>query len=451
MGKATSIRWSSKLTFIFAAAAAAIGLGNIWRFPYMTGTNGGGAFVLIYLGFVIALGIPLLTAEVLLGRMGRKNPAASIADLAEQSNKTRLWGWLGGLTILAGYLILTYYVVIVGWVVDYLFRALLGEFANATLVSSLKDFRELQASHWEMLLTTSGVMLATMAILVLGIKRGLERAVMFMFPALLILMLVLLGYAMTTGSFGKGITYLFEPDFSRITAKIVLMALGQAFFSLNIAMGVTIMFSAYLPKKVSIPSSVVAITIADTGVALLAGLIIFPIVFANHLKPGAGPSLIFKILPLAFKHLPYGSVIAALFFLMLFFAAFSSVIAVIEPSIAWLIENCRMSRAKAVLISGGVCWLLSLGTIASFSYPKHLHIFGKSFFQIIDFVTAGIMLPIGGLLLAIFTGWLLYKRLIQQTVAWNTQSIWYRLWQVLLRYFTPIAILFILLTSFGII
>ena len=443
-------RWKSRISFIFAASAAAIGLGNIWRFPYLTGENGGGAFVLIYLGFVILLGIPLLISEIIIGRIGRHNPAKAMASVSEQSNHSRLWGMVGGLTIIAAYLILSYYVVIIGWVLDYFVRAITGQFEHATEASSLINFTALQSNHWQMLLSDTLVVLGTMGIIILGIKRGLERAVMFMFPALLILMLILLGYAMTTDGFTEALTFLFKPDLSKVTSHTVLLALGQAFFSLNIAMAITMMFSAYLPKKTSIVSSAIAIAIADTGFAILAGLIIFPIVFTYHLPVNAGPSLIFQTLPIAFGQLPFGSVIAALFFLLLFFAAFTSSIALIEPAVAWLMERFHIKRIAAVLIAGGGCWLLSLGTILSFTEWKDFHMFGRTFYHTIDMITSDIMLPLGGMFVAIFTGWFIKKEVLENELQWKTHHNWYHLWQFILRYFAPVAILFILLTSFGI-
>jgi len=444
-------RWKSRVSFIFAASAAAIGLGNIWRFPYLVGQNGGGAFVLIYLAFVITLGIPLLISEMIIGRIGRHNPAKAVASVSEQSNHSRLWAVAGGITIIAAFLILSYYVVIIGWVLDYFVRAITGQFAHATEASSMASFAALQANHWRMLLSDTLVVFGTMGIIIFGIKRGLERAVMIMFPALLTLMLILLGYALTTSGFTEALHFLFKPDFSKVTSHTVLLALGQAFFSLNIAMAITMMFSAYLPKKTPIVSSAIAIAIADTGFAILAGLIIFPIVFTFHLKINAGPSLIFQTLPIAFGQLPFGSVIATLFFLLLFFAAFTSSIALIEPSISWLMERFHMKRVSAVLIAGIGCWVLSLGSILSFTEWKDFKIFGLTFYHMVDTITAGIMLPLGGMLIALFTGWLISKKLLESELAWKTHHGWYRIWQFILRYFAPIAILFILLTSFNVI
>lgn len=444
------IRWNSCTSFVFATAAAAIGLGNIWRFPYLAGQYGGGAFVLIYIFFVIVLGIPLMTSEVILGRIGRSNPVASIAKVAKSVHQSRYWGLVGGLTILAAFLILTYYMVIAGWVLDYFVRALLGHFKHATELSAINNFKELQSSPWQILLTDTTITLATMVVIALGINRGLERTVMIMFPALVFLLLILLGYAMTTGSFQHSVIFLFRPDFHLLTPKIVLVALGQAFFSLNIAMGVIIMFSAYLPEKTPIMSSVIAVCFSDTAIALLAGLVIFPVVFANHLQPTSGPSLIFRTLPIAFGHLPFGNIVGALFFLLLLFAAFTSAISLIEPTLHWLMENHNLSRIKAAISAGIVCWILSFGTIASFNHAAHVQIHGITFFKAIDFLTSAIMLPLGGLFVAIFTGWLLPTQTIHDQLGWDVRSGWFRTWRWIKRYFAPIAIALILLSSFGI-
>ena len=447
----STTRWSSRTAFIFAASAAAIGLGNIWRFPYMVGQNGGGIFVLVYLACVIILGVPLLIAEIVLGRIGRQNPVSAFINVARNSQRSQWWGIVGGINILAAFLILTYYVVIIGWVLDYLIRAVSGQFVNATEASSLLEFHNLQASHWQMLLTTTAVVTSTMAVIILGIKSGLERAVMIMFPALLVLLCLLLTYSFTTSGFHIGLTFLFKPDWHALTIQTVLLALGQAFFSLNIGMAVTIMFSAFLPKTTPITSSAIAITLADTGFAIISGLIIFPIVFSNDLQASAGPSLIFQTLPIAFGHMPFGSIIGSLFFLLLFFAAFTSAIALLEPPVSWLIENHNCSRTRAVLLSGGACWLLSLGTIASFSFGKHLTIFGLTFYNLLDILTASIMLPLGGLFIAIFTGWCLKQELLTEHLQWPLNHFWIKAWRWALRYFAPIAIAIILLASFKLI
>lgn len=439
--------WASQTSFIFAASAAAIGLGNIWRFPYLVGENGGGVFVITYLICVVLLALPLLLGEIIIGRIGQQNPMAAFLHTAQRSNHSRLWGLVGLLSIITGFLIMTYYVVIGGWVADYTLRAIQGQFAHATQQTSRLAFRQLQNNPYEMLAATTFVVLVSFAINVLGIKNGIERAVKLMFPALLLLMVFLLCYAISTGYFDESLAFLFEPKLEDFHIKTILLALGQAFFSLNIGMGVTLMFSAYLPRKVSSTTAALSIAIADTGFALLAGLIIFPIVFAHQMQPSAGPSLIFQTLPIAFGSMHGGSIVAALFFFMLFFAAFSSIISVLEPSICWLIETFNLKRISAVSIVMIACWLVSLLSIGSFSHKELFSISDKTYFQHIDFFTAAICLPIVGLFTALFCGWAIHKSLIQQYLHWPVHSNWYKLWQGLLRYFAPLAIILILLTS----
>lgn len=444
------VQWQSRTAFVFAAAAAAVGLGNIWRFPYLAGLNGGGAFVILYLIFVIILGIPLMTSEVMIGRIGRNNPSGSIANIAKETKHSKYWRLVGGITILASFLILSYYMVISGWVLDYFIRAILGEFQHATEISAAFDFRALQNNPWQMLLSDTMIAFSTIVVISLGIQKGLERVVMLMFPALVVVMLILLVYAISATDFEQGLHFLFNPNFKQLTGKAVLMALGQAFFSLNIAMGVIITFSSYLPKNAPLISSTIAVVFADTVIAILAGLIIFPIVFANQLQPAAGPSLIFRTLPIAFKSLPFGSFFAALFFLLLLFAAFTSVISLLEVTVGWLIESCKLPRQWAVFFAGIINWILSLGTVLSFSHPTHFSFGGVTFFQAIDFITSAIMLPIGALFIAIFSGWLLPKEYIHAKLGWNVNSKWFYCWRWIKRYLAPIAIVLILISSLGI-
>lgn len=428
------------MSFVFAASAAAIGLGNIWRFPYMVGQNGGGLFVITYLICVLILGIPLVLCEILLGRAGQSNPAQSFATVARLSHRSRHWGIAGLLSVFASFFVLTYYTVIAGWVIDYTLRAFFGSFAHITPAYSQATFYALKHSPWQMIITTTLVIFAAFSINLAGIKKGLERVVMLLFPILLLLLLVLLGLAIIHGHFHQALLFLFDFKSDAINMKTILLALGQAFFSLNIGMGVTIMFSAYLPRRLHSISATLSIALADTGFALLSGLIIFPFVFAYHLTPSAGPSLIFQTLPLAFGGLPYGSLIATLFFLMLFFAAFSSIIALFEPSIAWLIDTFGWSRLKATAVACSTCWGFSGLTIASFHS-------GWSYFTVIDFITAAILLPIGGLLTAIFCGWRIRPIIITEYLHWQTQGGWYTLWRAALRFIVPLAIVGIFLVA----
>ena len=443
-------RWSSSISFVFAASAAAVGLGNIWRFPYIAGQNGGGAFVLIYLVCVLLLGIPLLLAEVVMGKMTRQGPQLALQTIAQQNKRSKLWGYVGLLNIAASFFILCYYSVISGWVLDYLMKAIGGSFNHITEPQSQALFKTFMHSPVEMLIANTVMIAGMTAIGMLGIKNGLEKSVLWLFPVLIILLLLLLGVAATSGQMAHGLHFLFYPNFSKITTQTFLLAMGQAFFSLNIALGVTLLFGAFLPDKSRILPNVLAITIADTGIALLAGCVIFPIAFAHNLTPSSGPSLIFMTLPVAFNQLPYGHFFAILFFLMLELAAFTSIIAMVEPFTNWMMHK-KISRVKACLIAGVICWLISLGNIASFGPLKNATLWGKNYYAWNDFITANIMLPLGGLLIALFCGWLIKKDQMAATLGWKVDGVAMSLWLFSLRIIAPLGIGLILLSAMHVI
>ena len=399
-------QWSSRLGFILAASGAAVGLGNIWKFPYIAGENGGGAFVLMYLICIAIIGVPLMMTEVMMGRRGRQNPAWTIRALSLDDGRSANWRYVGYLTILAGFLILSYYSVIAGWALDYVYQAAAGHFTGKTPGEIDLLFTQLVSNPWKLLLFHTLIMGGTIAVITFGVEKGIERAVTYLFPSMVILLLVIALYSVKTGYFGHGVSFLFHPDFSALSAKAVLIALGHAFFTLSLATGSIMMYGAYLPKDLSIPQSTLFIVIADTFIALLAGLAIFPIVFANGLEPGAGPGLIFKTLPLAFGKMDYGRGIATLFFVMLVFAAFTSAISLLEPTTAFLIEKMHMTRKKATAFAGTIIWFLGIGTVLSFNKWADIKFMGMNFFDFLDHLTANIMLPLGGFFIAIFAAWL---------------------------------------------
>ncbi len=442
-------QWSSKLAFIMAASGAAVGLGNIWKFPYIAGKNGGGAFVLVYLVCVLLLGIPIMMGEILIGRRGRRNPAQSMALLSEESGHSKKWQWLGTLAILSGFLILSYYSVIAGWAIDYVFHAAKGAFLakNAAQIDSL--FSQMIANPWTLLTYHTLVMLATTVVVAKGVESGLEKAVYVMFPTMLLLILILVGYAIDTGYFAHGLKFLFHPNFSVLTPKAVLMALGHAFFTLSIATGTMMIYGAYVPRHISIVSVSLYIAIVDTLIALLAGLAIFPLVFAHGLEPAAGPGLIFKTLPLAFGAMHFGRVFATLFFLMLVFAAFTSAISLLEPSVAWLMETYHVKRARAAWVCGIAVWLVGLGTVFSFNTAKNWTVFGKTFFTGLDYVTANIFLPLSGLAIAIFCGWLMKKEFLLAELGCD-DGLMFACWRITLKIIAPVAVGAVFLYSLGI-
>ncbi len=437
--------WSSRWAFILAATGSAVGLGNIWKFPYITGENGGGAFVLVYLLCIAVIGIPVMMSEIMLGRRGRQSPINTMRTLAREEGRSGYWQLLGFVGVLTGFLILSFYSVIAGWALSYVVQAVSGLFEGVTAERSGEIFGELVSNPGVQLFWHTMFMGMTMFVVARGVREGLEKAVRLLMPALFILLLILVGYAMNSGGFAQGFHFLFDPDFSKITTEGVLTALGHAFFTLSLGMGAIMIYGSYLPENVSITRATFTVAIADTVVALLAGMAIFPIVFANSLEPGAGPGLIFQTLPVAFGAMPGGLIFGTLFFILLVFAAWSSAISIIEPVVAWLVESRGISRRRASMIAGTVTWALGIATILSFNLWSELKWMDKTIFDLLDYLTANIMLPLGGLLIALFAGWAM--RSSNSRGELGLQQVSYRRWQLLIRYVTPIAIAIVFLNA----
>ena len=459
--KRTSIhgQWSSRWAFILAATGSAVGLGNIWRFPYLAGENGGGAFVLVYLVCVVLVGIPIMMAEILLGRRGRQSPINTMDSLAAEEGLSLHWHLLGWMGVVAGFIILSYYSVIAGWTLAYIFRTGAGAFVDADAAFSKQMFTELISDPERLLAWHTIFIVMSVVIVSRGVKSGLERAVKFLMPALLILLLVMVGYAMSTERFMDGITYLFVPDFEQLADKnffadILLPALGQAFFSLSIGMGAIMIYGSYLSQKSSITFNCFSIAIADTSVALLAGVAIFPIVFTYGLEPAGGPGLIFITLPIAFGQMPFGTFFGTLFFILLLFAAWTSSISLLEPAVTWLVENRNMSRVKATTIAGVIAWLLGLVTVLSFNHWAFSFSFAgvikeNGLFDIFDILTSNILLPIGGLLVAIFAAWLMSRSSTVDELGLGDSTA-YQAWRFAVRYVAPFGVIVIFLNAIGV-
>ncbi|BES70435.1 sodium-dependent transporter [Marinobacter nanhaiticus D15-8W] len=437
--------WSSRLAFILAATGSAVGLGNIWKFPYITGENGGGAFVVVYLVCIAAIGIPIMMAEVLIGRRGGHSPINSLRLIAQNDRLSKAWPLVGAVGVLAAFLILSFYSVIGGWAVSYVGTAATGGLTGQSEEAIGAIFSGLLGDPATLLLWHTVFMALVMIVVARGVKSGLERAVTFLMPALFILLLIVVGYAMTTGSFGQAASFLFAPNFSSLSTAGVLVALGHAFFTLSLGMAVMMAYGSYLPKNVSIAKTAITVSIIDTVVALTAGLAIFPIVFSNGLEPGAGPGLIFQTLPLAFGNMPMGSFFGTLFFVLLIFAAWTSGISLLEPLVEWLEEQKGMNRTISTLGAGIACWALGIASILSlnvWSDITPLGMFsmfeGKTIFDLLDFLTANILLPLGGLLVAVFAGWFMSREALQTELA--TSPGVFKVWYGTLRYFTPIAV-----------
>ena len=357
--------WSSRMAFILAATGSAVGLGNIWKFPYVTGENGGGAFVLVYLLCIAIVGIPIMMAEVYIGRSGRHNPITSFRLVAERNLASPVWRISAIVGVLAAFIILSFYSVIGGWAASYVGHAAMGDFTGQSADAIGELFGGLLASPVTLLIWHTIFMALVIFVVARGLKSGLERAVTILMPALFVLLLVAVGYATTTGHFGAAVAFLFTPDFGALTMDGVLVALGHAFFTLSLGMAIMMAYGSYLGDDVSVGRTAVTVSIMDTVVALMAGLAIFPVVFANGLEAGAGPGLIFQTLPLAFGQMPMGSIFGALFFVLLLFAAWTSAISLLEPVVEWLEDKLIVGRVGSTVVVGVACWLLGIASILS--------------------------------------------------------------------------------------
>lgn len=434
--------WSSQSVFIMAAVGSAVGLGNLWKFPYITGENGGGAFVLVYLLCILLLGIPVLLSEFLLGRNGKANPVQAMANVARENGGSKLWAGLGFNGVLAGLLILSFYSVIAGWAMFYFIESVQGSFVNtdAKVVGEL--FSGLLASPGQLIFWHTLFAATTIAIVANGVTKGIEKAVNVLMPGLFVILLILLGYATTTGHFSQSAEFLFSADFSKLTWDAVLVALGHAFFTLSIGMGAMMVYASYVPQQHSLVKAGLWIAFADTLIALLAGLVIFSIVFANDLEPGAGPGLLFQTLPVAFGDMTGGWFFGSLFFALVVMAALSSAISLIEPGISWFEQNWGYSRAKAAWLLGGFTWFIGLGTVLSFNLWQDVHLFeGKTLFDTLDFLTANIMLPLGGLLMTVFVAWVMKKQLVQAEL--GLTEFWIKLFFITVKWVTPLAVMLV--------
>ncbi|MGD9889118.1 MAG: sodium-dependent transporter [Halothiobacillaceae bacterium] len=441
-------QWSSRWAFILAATGAAVGLGNIWKFPYIMGQNGGGAFVLLYLACILLVATPIFIAEVMLGRRARLSPVQGMALLAKEEKASPAWKYLGWMGVVAGFLILSYYSVIMGWAMAYVERAITGSFHGLDGAALKSMFESFKADPMELLFWHSLAMLITMLVVVRGVRAGLEAFTALLMPALFVILLLLVGYGMSTGHFVEAFSYMFTPDFSKLNANSVVVALGHSFFTLSIGMGLIMAYGSYMPDRVSIPQTALYVVAADTTIALLAGLAIYPVVFANGLEPSAGPGLVFQTLPIAFGQMPLGVLIGTLFFALLTLAAWTSSISMIEPAVAHLVEKRGWTRVKAGVWLGLGAWLLGIASVLSFNHWNEFKMFNKTFFELLDFATSNIMLPLGGLLIAIFATWMMRREASFDELGLSPRM--YALWRVLTRYVAPLGIVVIFLYGLGI-
>lgn len=448
-----STLFASRWGFILAAMGSAVGLGNIWRFTFMAGENGGGVFIFFYFIFILAFGIPCLIAMITIGRRGRKSPPGSTKVLAQAEGRSSAWQGLGWLAITIAFLALTFFSVVAGWVLAYIPKSLSGVFDHIDAADSVALFGAAKSDVWAMTLWHGLFMLMTMAVVGRGVRNGVERAVTWLMPGLFGILLLLVVYAALTGSFLQALSFLFAPDFSKVSSSVVLLALGQAFFSLSVGGGGILAYGAYLQREASIPKSAFAIAAANVSVDLLAGLAIFPIVFAYGLAPGAGPGLLFETLPVAFGQMPGGRLVGTLFLLLVLFAALSTSISMLESVVARLVEFNRWSRAKMTVLAGGLVWVLGLGSVFSHNIWSNFTpldfiplLEGATIFRIVDFFVVNNLILISAFFLCIFVGWVMSERALKDELD-IVQDSWFRVWRVVMRYIAPAAIAVISLVS----
>ena len=439
--------WSGRWTFILAATGSAVGLGNLWKFPYITGENGGGAFVLVYLACIFAAGIPVMLAEVLLGRKTRMSPIHAMAKMTEDAGAPKFFHGIGWMGAISGFFILSFYSVIAGWSLAYILKVAGGDFTGTDAAFAGETFGSLVSDPVGLTIWHSVFMVLTGAVIVRGVNKGLEAALKILMPVLFVLLLVLFGYSLTLSGFSQGLHFLFDFDFSKLTGESFVVALGHAFFTLSLGMGAIMAYGAYMPQEQSLGRTILWVGVLDTLVALIAGMVIFAIVFSNGLEPSAGPGLMFQTLPLAFGNMAGGVFFGTVFFILVAIAAWSSAISIAEPAVAWAVEK-GFSRIGATVAVCGFAWFLGLGTVLSFNDWAEYKLLGKTFFDTLDFLTANIMLPLGGLLIAIFVGWFASSDMVKKEANIQNEAM-FNAWRFVVRYISPAAVCVIFLHGLG--
>jgi len=429
---ATLERWSTRRAFILAVTGAAVGLGNIWRFPYITGENGGAAFLVLYIAFVLLLGLPVMMAEILIGRAGRRAPMQALGYLAGQAGASRHWRLLGLFGAFTVFCILSFYSVVSGWSIEFFVTAVNGGFVGLSAAEVGAGFEAFLADPLRMTFNHTLFLFMTMTVVAAGVAKGLERLNNLLMPLLYLLLVMLALYAATTDGFGPALAWLFMPDFSAITPLVVLHAMGHAFFTLAVGACALMAYGAYMPEHQSLPRAAAAVAVLDVSVALLAGIAIFSVVFSQGMDPGEGPGLMFVTLPIAFAELPWGALWLSVFFLLLLLATWTSSINLAEPMVATL-QGLGFGRGKATAVVGIAVWLVGLLSVLSFSaLAEWRPLFGMNAFDLVTTIPTEIFLPVGGLLIAIFAAWVMPKAEVQ--AALGVAEPGFVLWRTVLRW-----------------
>ncbi len=440
--------FGGKLSAILVLAGGAVGLGNVWRFPYIAGENGGGAFLIIYVLCALLIGLPIMLAEFSIGRYGKSNPVGAFRK------HSHAWRFFGYNCIFASFLILGFYCVVTGWTLEYTVHSLGNAIVDNTSAAAHTDYFQSFISHpWRPVLYTVLALVLTHLTIVLGVQKGIERVSKLLMPLLFIMLIVLAIRSLMMPGSGEGLRFFLQPDFSKVTAKTFMLAIGQSFFSLSVGIGTMITYASYFQPNTDIRKSAFQVTIIDTLVAILAGIVIFPAVFSVGIEPTAGPSLVFITLPSIFATLPFSGLWSTLFFILLAVAALTSVISIHEVVTAYVHEEWHWSRNAAAWFTSGLVMVLCLFASLSLGALDSLRLFDMSLFDFLDFVTANIMLPIGGMMTALFAGWVVKKSVLHNELT-NFDTIpcgYERVLRFLLRYICPIAVALIFLDNLGLI
>jgi NSS family neurotransmitter:Na+ symporter len=441
--------FGSRLGVIAAAAGSAVGLGNIWRFPYILGENGGGAFLIIYLLIVFAIGIPVMMSELVIGRRSRRNPVGAFRTLAPG----KPWFLVGMMGIVAAFMILAFYTAVAGWTLEYIYQTLIGGFNGKNSAELATMFESFRSESLRPALWFSVFLLATAGIVLGGVRKGIEKSTKIMMPLLLVLLIVLCVKSLTLPGAGKGVEFLFKPDFSKITGTTVLMALGQAFFSLSIGMGTLITYGSYIPGDNNLATTAVQVSMVDLIIAVFAGIAIFPAVFAFGISPESGEALTFIVLPGIFQQITGGMAFAFAFFFLLAIAALTSTISVLEVIVAYFSEQLNISRRKAIIIATASMFVLGISASLSWGVMRDVKLFNLNIFDLFNFTTANILLPLGGLLIVAFLAWFLPggDTLDELSNGGTLKLKYYRLFRFLIKFIAPVAIALVFLNGLGLV
>ncbi len=443
--------WTGSTAFVLVAAGSAIGLGNIWKFPFITGMNGGGAFVLVYLLCIAIIGLPILAAEMLIGRKGGRGPVTTFATLASKERGGKAWSVFGWMAVITAFILLSYYSVVGGWTIAYAVKTVSGAFSADVVEEIPGMFDAFVTNSTQVVLYHLLFMTVTIVVVIGGVQGGIERAAKILMPALGVLLLILLGRSLVSDGAGKALTFMFYPDFSKLTPAGILEAMGHAFFTLSLGMGAILVYGSYLKKEESILKAAVAVGVLDTVIALAAGVMIFGIVFSFDLEPAAGPSLIFKTMPVLFAQMAGGTFFALLFFLLLAFAALTSAISILEVVVAYVVDHEIMNRKLATLVFGGIIFLIGILSALSFGELEGVKLIGeRGIFDSLDYLVSNWSLPLGGLGVTLFAGWALETKVVKDELAddpWSKPL--FTAWYALIRYVAPAAVVIVILSSVG--